>query len=284
LAVEVDERILAGTPAPEPPRWTVHRATVLAALATRAALDEAGWPANRDAIGLYLGVGAAGVELGEVDRWREGGAMPAQVTNDLPLSFTAAREGLGGPGGAFLSRGSGTVFALLEAIHALEGGAGESASPGGCEKILAGGADSTVVPLPWDELAILPMRPAEGAAVLALATGPGKRLATLQHAAVAAGPIDRWRVRVVHDVDTVIVAESIMVLQRELVDFATRLHPGARIHDLGEVLGAPLAATPALGWAAALDLIASGNAWRVRILSCGLEGDAGDVVLTGAET
>jgi hypothetical protein len=46
-------------------------------------------------------------------------------------------------------------------------------------------------------------------------------------------------------------------------------------------LGHSLAALPALGWAAALDLVASGAAGRVTVLSLGVDGDLGVVELAG---
>lgn len=57
--------------------------------------------------------------------------------------------------------------------------------------------------------------------------------------------------------------------------------PGAAVVDVSAGLGDALAATPALAWIAALDLLAEGRARRALVLGAGTDGDVGAVVLAG---
>jgi hypothetical protein len=79
------------------------------------------------------------------------------------------------------------------------------------------------------------------------------------------------------DVDVVVATASTEDGARAVEDAAG----GARTIDAGALFGECLAAGPALAWACALDLVAAGGARRVRILSSGLDGRLGDVVLAG---
>jgi hypothetical protein len=68
-----------------------------------------------------------------------------RVLNNFTMCHGAILEGTTGPNGAFFSRGTGTVHALAEAVHAIESG--------DCERALAGGSDTALHPATWAELA-----------------------------------------------------------------------------------------------------------------------------------
>ena len=109
----------------------------LAAVALRLALHGAAWSHEaREEIALYLGVGASGCAMDELNRMlaasivdrafsqeRFGGAGLAacnplfafQLMNNFTLCHGAILNGTGGANGAFYSRGTGTVAALAEA-------------------------------------------------------------------------------------------------------------------------------------------------------------------------
>ena len=106
-----------------------------------------------------------------------------QTLNNFSLCHGAILEGLGGPNGAFFSRGAGTVTALAEAVHSL--------LEGDCDRAVAGGADTALHPITWAELvrdgfANRGLMPGEGAAVLALCRRSERSLALLR--SVAAVP------------------------------------------------------------------------------------------------
>jgi hypothetical protein len=204
-------------------RKMMSRAARLAAAAMRAALDDARWPREeRGGIGAFCGVGASGGEMDELQALIEGGLgavnplLAFRLMNNFTLCHGTIAAGLGGPSGAYFSRGPGTVGALRAAVRALE--------DGDCTRALAGGADSALHPVTQAEL----LREgrhgqgddwAEGAAMIALSTSAEGALAVLDR-----GPAE-------------------ISLDGRLAD--------------------SLAATPALAWAAALDLVTSGAARRV---------------------
>jgi 3-oxoacyl-[acyl-carrier-protein] synthase II len=198
----------------------MSRAARLAAAAMRQALDDAGWPREeRGAIGAFCGVGASGGEMDELQALIQEGLgavnplLAFRLMNNFTLCHGAIAAGLGGPSGAYFSRGPGTASALRAAVRALE--------DGDCARALVGGADSALHPVTQAELAREGRLGdwAEGAAMIALTSSPDGALAVL----------DRGTAELTLD---------------------------GRLAD-------SLAATPALAWAAAIDLIASGTARRV---------------------
>jgi len=239
----------------------MSRAAELSALALHELFATAGWTDRREAIGCYAGVGASGGDLGEVrallgaasdgetlsmERFgREGLAactplLAFQLMNNFVLAHAAIQERVGGPNAAFFSRGAGTTMALCEALAAL----GE----GDCERAVAGGADDALHEVTRAELVREghdgPL--AEGAAYLGLARDGAGALARVQ----ASVRPRAW------DADVVL-----------------------RVEEVAGALGQALAATPALAWAAAVDLIVAG-APRVAVVGRGLDGDVGTVLFS----
>jgi 3-oxoacyl-(acyl-carrier-protein) synthase len=296
-------------------RKAMSRPARLAAIAAREALAEAGWREGREGIGYLLGVGASSGPVDEMLAMLRasldaGGAVsPARlgaegllasnplftfhVLNNFTLCHGAILEGIGGPSAALFSRGSGTVAALRDAAAAI--------SDGDCDRALAGGADTAVYPVTWAELgrggfAARGLVPGEGAAVLAIeraeSGGAGAPpLAFVEAARVYAGRrggLERALAAAASDlaegeggapVDGVVLAPWGGPAREALEAFAREAFAGARAIDATLGLGEALAATPALAWAAAVDLIASGGAARVAVVSAGIDGDAGLVTL-----
>jgi 3-oxoacyl-[acyl-carrier-protein] synthase II len=309
-------------------RKLMSRAAYLGAAAIGLALrdlDGAGRGADADVeadgrsepgVGLFMGVGASGgdlaeleamlgasVEGGQFDWGRFGGAgllaanplFAFQLMNNFTLCHGAILSGLQGPNGAFFSRGAGTVTALREAAFAVA--AGEAAVA------LAGGADSALHPVTAAELArggwiARGLAPAEGAALIALAapaSAPppaGARgvslvraevrvardgdLATIAAAALAAGPPA--------GPDAIVLCPWGEPARAALVAAAARAAaPDTEILDAGAALGESLAAAPALGWAVARDWLDEPRheRGRVLVLSAGIDGELGLVELAG---
>ncbi len=207
-------------------RKLMSRAAELSTLALHRVLEDAGWRDAREEIGFWAGVGASGGELGELTALLTEGLgacsplLAFQLMNNFVLCHAAIGEGVGGPSGAFFSRGAGTTMALCEALAALE--------EGDCKRAIAGGADSALHAVTRAELRreghAAP--PSEGAAYLALRRD-GEGLALVE-ASVRARPF---------------VADVIL-----------------RLDEVAAAMGQSLAAGPALAWAAALDLVAGGTA------------------------
>jgi hypothetical protein len=202
-----------------------------------------------------------------------------QLMNNFTLCHGAILEGLGGPNAAFFSRGSGTVVALTEALHAL--------AEGDAERALAGGADSALHPVTRAELvrdAHLPpgREVAEGAAVLALA-----REAAAPQAWVVGCALGPWRESVSRELegcaslaqgtDLVLSAAWSPGVQARLDLEVEAWAPGIRVSAVEG--GEALAATPALVWARAVDLLQQGEAGRILVLTAGIDGDLGAVAL-----
>jgi hypothetical protein len=282
-------------------RKLMSRAARLSAIAMREALRDAAFSDKRDLIGAYIGVGASGASMQDVpailSASLEGGALSLsllgaqgiaacnplftfQTLNNFTLCHGAILEGLGGPNGAFFSRGAGTALALLEAMHALR--------EGDCDRALAGGADTAVHPVTWAELkrdgwAAQGLQPAEGAAVLALAREAERSLALIESCAVRAGrrglaaALDTLALP---SLDIVLVAPWGAPARDALSGYIAARYPNIELLDLSLALGEALAAAPALAWVAALDLIA-GESKRALVLSAGIDGDLAAVVLRG---
>ena len=289
-------------------RKAMSRPARLAAIAAREALADAGFRGGAEATGYFLGVGASGgpvsemlaMLLGSLDA--QGEVSPARlgaeglaasnplftfhVLNNFTLCHGAILSGIQGPNAALFSRGGGTVTALREAAFAV----GE----GDCDRALAGGADTALHPVTWSELcrdgfAAGGLVPGEGAALLALERigGGGSPLAYLERASVLAGR--RHSLEEVLEaavasepdrpVDHLILAPWGEAARAALHRFARRALPGAPILDVTRRLGESLAATPALAWVSALDLLTAGSSARALVLSAGIDGDLGLVTL-----
>jgi hypothetical protein len=286
-------------------RKLMSRAARLAAVAARKALLDAGWVGGREQIGFFLGLGESNGPLPELRdilcasmtdgrfdtrRLARDGLSAANplfafhLLNNFNLCHGAIAEGLGGPNGAFYSRGAGTALALIEAAQAL--------ADGDCDRVLAGGADSALYPGTWHELeregfADRGLVPGEGATLLALARTADRPLAVIEGCAAKPG-----RGHSLHEaagqlvaalplssVDAVVLAGWGPPARDELEDVARLRAPGARTIDVSAHLGDALAATPALGWAVALDLITCGEARRSLVLSAGVDGDVTGAIL-----
>ncbi len=283
-------------PVPIKARKTMSRGAYLGALGLRAVLDAAGW-GPPDGVGYFLGVGASGGSMTDLaairaatfgdarvdddglDLGRFGAAgiaacnplLAFQLMNNFTMCHGAILAGTAGPSGAFFSRGAGTVAALIEAIEAVAGG--------DCERAIAGGADSALHPVTWIEherLADLPVRlpPSEGAGLLALAAAATDDVAiAVEHTAhftraqdpaarvaaalAATGPCDR-----------VLVAADDPGQRDALI---AAVSAAVQLGSL-DPLGTCLAATPALGWVAAVLAVQAG-ATRVGVVTLDGAGD-----------
>ncbi len=282
----------------------MSRAARLGAVAVKQALDDAGWADAREEIGCFFGVGASGgsmTELREMLRasrddagfslTRFGSAGLAacsplfafQLMNNFTLCHAAIQSGVAGPNSAFYSRGNGTLVALAEAAHAL--------SEGDCARALAGAADTALHPVTFAELvregrAQNGFVPGEGAGVLALTREAEQPLAVLEHCGfrgpgLAPSELVRELLEGVDglEVDLVVLAPWGASARATLREAAEARFAGAALLDISLGLGDSLAATPALAWVAALDLLVSGEAERALILNAGTDAAVGAVLL-----
>jgi 3-oxoacyl-(acyl-carrier-protein) synthase len=232
-----------------------------------------------------------------------------QLMNNFTLCHGAILEGIGGPNGALFSRGVGTTAALIEAVHAIREGA--------CEHAVAGGADSAIHPVTRAELArdgfvARGLQPAEGGGLVALAAGAGADggagagvagLAVIEGCGIASGgaaalPGEEVPPPSADAIDEAVAATGARPGQGEpwelvvlapwgppagdaLRAWARAAAPRATVVDVSAGLGDALAASPALAWIAALDLLAAGRARRALVLAAGTDGDVGAVALAG---
>jgi len=228
-----------------------------------------------------------------------------QLMNNFTMCHGAILEGIGGPNAALFSRGAGTTAALIEAVHAIAGG--------DCEQAIAGGADCALHPVTRAELArdgfvARGLVPAEGAALVALgAAGPpgatvvpgapgggssaAPPIAVIEGCAIASGDarpladaideaVSRAREgETLGEVDLVVIAPWGPPVAAELRAWTGANAANAAVIDSSS-LGDALAASPALAWVAALDLLAAGRARRALVLGAGTDGDVGAVVLS----
>jgi hypothetical protein len=269
----------------------MSRGARLAAVAMKRAIADAGWTAAAcETAGAFLGVGASGgsmVELNamlgasienhtfSLERMAHAGLAACnplfafQLMNNFTLCHGSILAGLGGPNGALYSRGNGTLVALFEAMHAIESG--------DCERALAGGADSALHPVTQAELVrdgIRDLEAAEGAALLALTNTRDAAIAEVHNVAFGtAGEVESFVATVLQqsEADHVVIAPC-NKSAREALRGSLRHLP---LLDVTRALGESLAATPALAWVTALDLVASGQAQRVLALHIGVDGIAG---------
>lgn len=269
----------------------------LAAIAVREALAPRAAELPGEAIGFFLGAGASGdlgddaavvlqacVEEGRYSDARFGRrglrAMHPLKTFLLLTNFTmchaAMMEETRGPNGVFFSRGSGTVMALVEAAAAL--------ADGTCELALAGGADTASTPATLAELRrdgwlARGVIPAEGAALLALQAAPAARSSGVRVEAIAIGRRGAAAEVLDHEVAEVVAGCDLVALLSsepragELERWRGCAGGAAAGLDLGLYFGDALAATPALGWAAAALLLGAGAgaARRIAVVSRGID-------------
>jgi hypothetical protein len=261
-------------------RKMMSRAAYLAAAVVRAALREPGVAALDVApaeIGCFLGVGASGGDMGELeamlaesvgegafdlDRFAGAGLRAAnplfafQLMNNFTVCHAAILAGLGGPNAAFFSRGVGTVQALREAAFAVA----ECDAP----LALAGGADSALHPVTRFELGGAAPKASEGAAVLALSA--------------RASEASRVRLRAAETID----GNGPHRLQAEVGGWPKGTFVVTSSDDrfaVDDALGETLAAGPALACAVALDWLAARPAGWARVLCREREGEAGVIEL-----
>jgi hypothetical protein len=276
-------------------RKLMSQAARLAAIALREALVDAGFRDRREEIGAWMGVGASGVPMQDVpailaesvrdgelslEQLGERGLAACnplftfQTLNNFSLCHGAILEGLGGPNGAFFSRGAGTAAALAEAAHSLR--------EGGCDRAVAGGADTAVHPITWAELvrggfATQGLIPGEGAAVLALRRRSEGSLALLTSVALIPERGEIASLTIPAHADLVVLAPWGAPARAFLSDFAASRCQTERTLDVSPQLGDSLAAAPALAWVAALDLLQPGE--TALVLSAGTDGCVASVVL-----
>jgi len=302
-------------PADAKQRKLMSRAAWMGALAMRGALAEAGWDAGREELGAYFGVGASGAEMGELaallgasveagslslDRCgREGldavnPLFAFQIMNNFTLCHGAILEGVAGPNATFFSRGAGTVTALEEACVAL--------AEGTCDRAIVGGADTALHPITLAELereGLLGegLQPAEGAAVLALARTSPSALGRVEHVQVLSVPRQRGarssEPAALREIAARAIGEALAERSCDVAVLAPWGHRAREallaieservrapvVVDATAALGEALAATPALAWVLALDLLADGGKSRALVVSAGPDGDVGVVVL-----
>lgn len=306
LASEVSEIPEGRTPAERRARSLMSRSALLASLATETALGETGWSADRTAVGFYMGVGASGGSIEQLEAMlsasidqqrfsheRFGAAGLAavnplfafQLMNNFTLCHSAIQAGTRGPNAAFFSRGGGTLLALSEALFAL--------TEGTCSRALTGAADSSVHPVTWAELTRQGYPkggyvPGEAAALLALERRPDRpslaviercELISYEQKPLARALAELWRDPGSPAPSGIVVAPWGTTTREALSSWASQCLPGAPLLDTSRVFGDALAAAPALAWLCGLDLLLSEHWQRVLVLSAGVDEQLGAVVL-----
>lgn len=209
-----------------------------------------------------------------------------QLMNNFSLCHGAILEDIRGPNAALFSRGSGTVAALIEAHQALESRR--------CPRALAGGADSAVHPVTYAELrrfGYTDIIPGEGAALLAMQALSGRMQPELalafvlradfwSHETAALPMADLNRFAEGSDIDLVVLASGTASARQTLTAWVREQCPGSRLVETGTQLGEALAASPALAWVAALDLLCAGDAENALVVSAGPDDNLGAVLMT----
>jgi hypothetical protein len=304
LASEVSS-IALGVDVPARARKLMSRAAHLSAVALGQLMVDARWsPQTCLEAAFFMGVGASGAAMPEIHALlqasicahnfslqrlgREGLAacnplFAFQLMNNFTLCHAAILSGLGGPSSAFFSRGVGSHVALKEAQMAL--------ACGDAAHAVAGAADTALHPATWSGLqregfAQQGLLPGEGAAFLALGLQSGGALARLDrvdfysaNALRADGPGVLKALLCVPDVDVVVLAPWGQE-RRDCLGQAVQQHyPGVAIVDASLALGDALAASPALAWVVALDLLQSGFYRSALVLSAGTDAGLGAVTL-----
>jgi hypothetical protein len=276
-------------------RKMMSRGAYLAARCLADLLDDVTW--RRANVGYFLGVGASGGSLDDVTallaasivdgnfslaRFGDAGLaacnplLAFQLMNNFTLCHGAILEGVGGPNSALFSRGAGTTAALIEAAYAI--------ADGDCEHAIAGGADSAIHPVTHAELVRdgfieRGQRPTEGAALIALgAGGTGARiLGVLEGAAIVHGQTsaDLDRCFASFDapaIDAVVIAPWGPPVGNAIERWARQRFPKAEIANASYVFGDTLAASHALGWVCAIDILVAGFATHVLVVGAGVDG------------
>jgi hypothetical protein len=282
----------------------MSRAAMLGHLAVRGAIAEAGWDQGdeRSDLGVYMGVGASGGSTDQLHAilcasrenetfslTRFGGEglracnplYAFQLMNNFAMCHAAILSGLQGPNMALYSRGGGTVCALSEALFALRDPEED------CRRVLVGGTDCASDPVTTAELArqgyiAEGLVPGEGAAILALTTNEtADALATVASCAFAptreVGLKAAFANLVPSDpVDAVVICAWGPARMIELRTACHQLFGDVAILDVTRAAGETLAASPAVAWASAVDLVQT-RCRRVLVLSCGVDDELGVV-------
>jgi hypothetical protein len=287
--------LATGTPLPGMPveqplanpraRKMMSRAAYLAARCLTKVMNETAW-ADRDRIGYFLGVGASGGSRGDITDLLERGVaacnplLAFQLMNNFTMCHGAILEGIGGPNAALFSRGAGTIAALGEAIHAIRSG--------DCDHAVAGGADEASHPVTIAELArdgfiARGLRPTDGAALMALAAASDGEPVLVEGCAHVSGR--GWsiadalvRAGAPSNVTDIVIAPWGPPAADALRSFVAARFPAAAVLDTSP-LGESLAASAAIAVCAAVDLLTT-MPGRVAVLSLGVDGDPGVVILS----
>ncbi len=277
----------------------MSRAALLGHLATQMALQSAEWEGDRSEVGFFMGVGASGGSIEELEAMLDPSMVSAefslrafgstglracnplyafQLMNNFSMCHAAILAGVQGVNSAFFSRGGGTVVALQEALHALSDPFEE------CSQVLVGGSDCateavTLAELERQGFLSKGLVPAEGAAVLALSKHPGGAMAKISLCTTAHLT---EKVNLLSEINTGVDLALVLTWgrarQEEIEEALLRVVPRNRIVDLSVLLGETLAASPALAWAVAVDLL-QGTPRRILVLNCGIDEELGAVIL-----
>jgi 3-oxoacyl-[acyl-carrier-protein] synthase II len=269
----------------------MSRGARLGSIAARTALEQAGLDADaRDQAAWFYGVGTSGsapAEIGAVVQasldgdgaWSERRMCerglkvfhPLRTFALMPnmtLCHSAIAFGVRGPSAAVFSRGAGTADTLALAAWAI--------ADGECTAAIAGGADTALDCLTWAELVreghvARGLVPGEGAGAIVLARSPSRAIAWITGAATRPAGADVPRA--VREVLDEVGAADVYVLAAwgATAEAARAVLGGARVVEQCAVIGDALAATPALAWCAAIDLVRGGHR-AVVALSAGVDG------------
>jgi hypothetical protein len=262
----------------------MSRGALLAYHGLKAALEDSGWSSYSDA-GLFMGVGASGGDLEQLEsmlgKSLQNGSLSMQkfgdaglracnplfafqLMNNFSMCHGAILCGLQGPNGAFFSRGAGTAMALDEAIAILN----DPVEP--CSRALAGGSDSALHPVTASELRrhSFGASPSEGAALLALSTRrEPASLASIRTLTFSEALPTTYELQELGAESCAFFAQEGLAGGEKV---RSRLSPHTKLVHLEDAFGNALAATAALTWCAALDLVAQTNK---PALACSLEVD-----------
>jgi hypothetical protein len=276
-------------PAPAKTVKLMSTGAKLAAIATRQALAESS-DHNRtpETIGYFLGAGASGDLASEMTTVVAASLIDGRFSDiafgqrglramnplksfallsNFTMCFSAIFESTRGANAVMFSRGSGTVFALLEAIAAIEDSS--------CTLAIAAGADTcdselTMAELHRDGWLTKGLQPSEGGASLLLAPPqPSKiRISMVAVGSRGGNDIDDDIRAALDGCDVIITTTSVPL---SIPDHVRTEHRTAMIIDLGLPLGDALAASPALGWAFAVMSMQHHKYRRVAVVSRGID-------------
>lgn len=277
LAAELDELPSAADRDEARARRMMSRGAALAAVAA-SDLASSTDAAPLDDAAFFMGVGPSGGDLSQIATLLRTGQTKPQLDlcvlgaeglaathpllgfslmNNFTLCHAAILHCLQGPNAAFFSRGGGTWAALEEAVATLNEGLTSLA--------WVGGADAGTHVTTWEETCRevdAPRPPGEGGALLALSRAPSP---------VALTRLSPWEEPL--DLTGSIVI-SCMEVERDAPEQDRQLRAAAARFDLCAIVGSCLAGTPALGWAAAAELIARRQAERAVVVAEGIDGEA----------